>query len=82
MEENFRAEESFVADINVELLSRDTVHALVCPDPFRRLRVVFREFLGDVWADVGESLLDCFGSFQTLFGRNSNFTFTQQALNE
>jgi hypothetical protein len=82
MEEDLRPEEALVADIDVERLLCHAVDSVVGSDPLRRFRVVFREFLGDVGANVGESLLDCFGSFQALFRRDAHLALTQQTLNE
>lgn len=82
MEENLRAQEALVADVDVERLARDAVHALVRANPLVRLRVVLGELLRDVRADVRESLFNCFGSFQALLGRDADLALPQQALNE
>ena len=57
VEENLRAEEALVADIDGELLPRDRVLALELLDPLGRVRVVLAELLRNVGANVAELLL-------------------------
>ena len=57
MEEDLRSEEPLVSDIDQELLARDGVGALVLLDPLSGVRVVLRELLHDVRADVAVPLL-------------------------
>lgn len=76
MKENLRTQEAFIADVDVKWLLRDAVHAIVCADPLRGLCIVFGELLGDVGADVRESLFDCFGSFEALFWGDAHLAFT------
>lgn len=62
VEEDFRSQEPFVADINVVFPSRNTVFAGVSRKVLVRIGVVFADFLDDVLADVGVVFLDFLGT--------------------
>lgn len=62
IEEDFRGEESFVADINVVFPSRDAVFSSESRKVLVRIGVVFADLLDDVLAYVGVVFLDFFGA--------------------
>ena len=57
VEEDLRAEEAFVANVDVEGVLADRVDAVVLLDPFCWVRVVLGELLHNVWANVAVALL-------------------------
>ena len=57
MEEYLRSKEAFVANVHLERLLSNRVHALKLLNPFTEIVVVLAEFLDDVGTDVAISLL-------------------------
>lgn len=57
MEEDFRAEEAFVANVDHKRLFGDMINAVVRFKPFRRIRIVLLKLLGNVRTDVAVFLL-------------------------
>ncbi len=58
------------------------VNAIVHFKPLCRLIIVLVELLGNIGADVPETLLDLLGSLQALLWRDTRLSLSQQLLNE
>ena len=80
MEEDLRAEELLVADVDLEGLLGDGVDAAVLLDVLVGVGVELVELFGDVGADVAVALLDGLGRLQRLLGRDPDLALAQQAL--
>lgn len=70
MKENFRSQESFIADIYDELLLVDRIDTRVLLDPFPGIQVVFGKFLDYVRANVAVFLLQTRTQTETSTGIN------------
>ena len=80
MEEDLRAEELLVADVDLEWLLGDGVDAAVLLDVLVGVGVELVELFGDVGADVAVALLDGLGRLQRLLRRDPDLALAQQAL--
>ena len=80
MEEDLRAEELLVADVDLEWLLGDGVDAAVLLDVLVGVGVELVELFGDVGADVAVALLDGLGRLQRLLRRDPDLPLAQQAL--
>ena len=80
VEEDLRAEELLVADVDLEGLLGDGVDAAVLLDVLVGVGVELVELFGDVGADVAVALLDGLGRLQRLLRRDPDLALAQQAL--
>ena len=82
MEEDFGTKESFVSHVDAKGLLGNRIDSVELGDPLVGLRVVLGKLFCDVWANVTESLFDCFGRLKRLLRWDANLSFPQQRLDK